>query len=266
MRWEVSFLFSALFFLIAVNAQYGDDACPAPEPEGPTYPAVPPPSMKPSHPPSHPHPHPKPTRTPMPTPSPGAPCTPCIPSTTTEISTITDTATETTTITEPPETITTTATETTTATVTTEVPVTCMDTPPADYDLGTCPNTAPRIRGTYSVLFAGTYYIYGDLSKLMNAICDRMENSCHAPESSVERCRAAEAAANQFTGDEAVAVWNEIMAPCVHQPAVRRLRGRSGRDQGVGSLKTEETITGVDHVALSEEQLRDHDYVVKLDI
>ncbi|KAJ9302740.1 hypothetical protein DTO271G3_114 [Paecilomyces variotii] len=233
MRWAVSFLFSALFFLIAVNAQYGDDACPAPEPEGPTHPAVPPPSMKPPHPP--PHPHPKPTRTPTPTPSPSAPCTPCIPSTTTEISTITDTATETTTITEPPETVTATTTETTTATVTTEVPVTCMDTPPADYDLGTCPNTAPRIRGTYTVLFAGTYYISGDLPKLMNVICEDMETTCQAPESSIERCRAAEAAANQFTGDQAVAVWNQIMAPCVTQPAVRRLKEEAEETKVLGA-------------------------------
>lgn len=114
------------------------------------------------------------------------------------------------------------------------------------------------------VSFGGTTYLYGNLPRLMDTICTRLEEGCQAPESTVQRCRAAEAAANQFTGDEAVAAWNEIMAPCVTQPAVRRLQGRNEGAQSIRSPKTE-TITGVNHVALSEERLRDHDYIVKLD-
>ncbi|GAD91937.1 hypothetical protein PVAR5_0520 [Paecilomyces variotii No. 5] len=225
--------FVSVFILIAVNAQDNGpeiDACPAPEPEWPTITPSPPPLTKPW-----------PTPSPSPTPGPSAPFTPCMPC-------IPSTATETATITEPPETVTSTTTETSTATVTTEVPVTCMDHPPASYDLGTCGPVAPRIRGTYSysVLFGGTNYLYGDLPRLMDTICTRLQDGCQAPESSVQRCRAAEAAANQFTGDEAVAAWNEIMAPCVTQPAVRKLRGRNEGGQSIGSRKTE-TITGLKH-------------------
>lgn len=237
-----SLIIALLFFFLAVKAQIVpndggqfvsndiDDDCPAAEPE----PSVKPPYHPPRPPPPPPPPYPKPTPTPC------APCTSCTPSTetstTTIYNTVTDTSTEITTTTEPPVTVTSTETETsittdtstetatiteapltvtsivtttTTATVTTSVP--CAE----SYDLGSCSN-APKIwiDGAYRAYFGGVQYYAGILSTLLNLLCTRMQTTCGAPESSLQRCRAAEAVSNLYSGQEAVDQWNALMVPC----------------------------------------------------
>lgn len=85
----------------------------------------------------------------------------------------------------------------------------------------------------------------------MDVICKRLDRFCDAPVSTMQRCRAAEAAANNFSDDDSVSVWNVIMAPCVPEESgsgstARKLRRRGSWNRRI-RRSDPRLITRLDH-------------------